>query len=101
MFGNIISVYEVARNIGKSDVVIIDIREEFKYDKEHIPGAINIREDRIYDVIRQYIDFRLVILYCDYGNAAMKIVREICDKYNCENIYNLYGGFNAYKNRKF
>lgn len=101
MFDNIISVYEVAKNIGKADVVIIDIREEVKYNKEHIPGAINIKEDKIYYDIGKYINYRLVILYCDYGNAAMKIVREICDKYNCENIYNLYGGFNAYKNRKF
>ena len=100
MFNNIISVYELSRYIGKSDTIIIDIRKKDKYNKEHIPGAISINEDKIYEIIEKYIDYKLIVIYCDYGNAAMKIVQELCDKYNCKNIYNLYGGYNAYKNRK-
>lgn len=101
MFGNLISVHELTGYIGRSDVIIIDIREEKNYNKEHIPGAISISEDRIYEEIEKYLIYNFIIIYCDYGNTAMKIVRELCDRFNCNNIYNLYGGYNSYKNRKF
>lgn len=101
MYGNIISIYELAKYIGRADVVVIDIRERSKYKMEHIPGAISVNEDGIYETIEKYINYSMIIIYCDYGNAAMKVVRELCDKYKCKNIYNLYGGYNAYKNRKF
>jgi rhodanese-related sulfurtransferase len=38
-----------ARLLGKQKVVLIDARPEEEYQQAHIPGAVNIRADRIKD----------------------------------------------------
>ena len=72
-----------------NDVVVIDVREESEYTKEHIEGSINIPLGSI-----ETIDIdkdREIIVYCLSGvrsqNAAEKLV-----SMGYTHVYNIDGG---------
>lgn len=90
--------------------VIIDIREEEKYKKAHIKGAVNIEYELLSTELNRMLrngkaslEFRryfgdrnkIYVFYCDKGAVSLIV----CDKmsklgYNCKSIV---GGFDAYK----
>ena len=71
--------------LGRSDVLIFDLRDKKDYDAEHIPGAVWIDIDLLEKDIRRILSrsyvtnedreifnkngIRLIILYCDKGNS--------------------------------
>lgn len=88
---------DIAKYIGKSNVLIIDLREREEYEAGHIPSAINIPyeelENRKKDLQRNY----LLVFYCDRGNISLLAARDLLrDGYN---IKSLYGGIRAYNGK--
>ena len=85
---------DIAKYIGKVNVVIIDLRYRSEYESGHIPTAINIPyeelEERKYELQRNY----LLIFYCGRGHISLMAARDLMkDGYN---IKSLYGGLRAY-----
>ena len=74
-----ISPREAISYIGKPDVLFVDIRAGEEYRKGHIPGA---KWMRVEDVLRRkemFRKFRMVIFYCERGNASLLLARELRD----------------------
>ncbi len=88
---------DIVKYIGKSNVLIIDLRDREEYEAGHIPSAVNIpyeelENKKIY-LHRNY----LLIFYCDRGNVSLLAARDLMkDGYN---IKSLYGGIRAYRGR--
>ena len=53
---------------------LIDIRDSYKYLEKHIPGSINIEENKILLMPEYYINRNEeYVIYCDNGYRSMKV----------------------------
>lgn len=88
---------DIVKYIGKSNVIIIDLREREEYVAGHIPSAINIPYEELEDRKRDLHRNHLLIFYCDRGNISLLAARDLLkDGYN---IKSLYGGIRAYNGK--
>ncbi len=85
---------DIVNYIGKANVMIIDVREEYMYKVGHIPKAINIPYTDLEDYKNKLPHNKLIILYCDRGNISLLAARDLIKE--GYNIKSLYGGIKAY-----
>lgn len=81
--------------VGRSDSLIIDLRDGESYGKSHIRGAINIP----YEELERKREFppKILIFYCDRGGASMLAARQLARRgYRTGSVV---GGFEAYRGR--
>ena len=95
---SIISMKE-ALSIDHKDSIMIDVRERYKYNNGHIPGAIWMDEKSIEDNIIALKRYEKVIIYCDYGNYGLRLVERLKKEYWLFNVYNIVGGYNVYRGK--
>jgi len=81
--------------LEKSDLQVIDIREEYEYSNGHIE-SINIPMDQMLNSIKNLDKTKQIILYCQTGRRAAAVVYMLKKKYALNNIFNLTGGYQAY-----
>ena len=98
LFTKIITINDLDK-YKKGNYYIIDIRDKRKYDYGHIPGAINMTEKEIFYHINELKEMDRVIIYCDYGNAGLRLVEDLMKKCNVTNFYNIIGGYNVYRGK--
>lgn len=71
-----VSVAELAALSADPGVLLIDTRGGMAYRIGHVPGAINIRDDHLEEMLRQGVPFpasRKVVLICPIGEYAQGI----------------------------
>ena len=85
--------------LSKEKYILIDIREKYKYKLGHIPNAVSMSENEIISNIGNLKRYDKVIIYCDHGNAGLRLVQKLASEYNMENIYNIVGGYNVYRGK--
>lgn len=97
--------------LGRSDVLIFDLRDKKDYEIEHIPGAVwvdfdSLERDIKRTLSRNYIisedreifnksGISIIILYCDKGNQSILATRDLA-KLGYP-VMSLNGGFEKYK----
>ena len=74
-----ISPMEAISYIGKPGVLFVDMREAEEYRHGHIPGAKWMRAEEVLRRREALQKHRMVILYCDRGNASLLAARELRD----------------------
>jgi rhodanese-related sulfurtransferase len=82
--------------VGRSDSMIIDLREEEEYRAGHVKGARNIPYEQIEEGISLPRN-KILVLYCDRGGASLKAARLLAAK-GCQ-TRSVIGGFAAYRGR--
>src|SRR6185437_6843038 len=95
-----IDIDEARRMLDHSGTVLIDVRESDEWRQGHIPQAVGIP--------RGFLELRIeekvpdhqtpVILQCASGTRSLLAARSLREM-GYENVYNLTGGFNAWKDR--
>ncbi|MDO8746657.1 MAG: rhodanese-like domain-containing protein [Thermodesulfovibrionales bacterium] len=94
-----VSVYDVKKMMdAKEKVFIIDVMDKEEYEKEHIPGAINISRGRLEFSVEKVIPDKIskVIVYCrsdKRGPLATKSLNIV----GYGNAVNMKGGLQAWK----
>lgn len=82
---------EYAKEIMENNnYVIIDVRETYEYEEEHIKGSINIplsSIDNIEDRVAKQVE---VILYCKSGNRSKEASEKLIEL-GYTKVYNLGG----------
>jgi rhodanese-related sulfurtransferase len=88
----------VTHLINTQDAVLLDVREESEYALGHLPKAVHIpllqlkgRTDELAKLAA-----RPVVAYCASGNRSRAAAGALV-KAGCKEIYNLHGGFRAWK----
>ena len=71
----------------KKGSIVIDVRTKQEYDKNHIPGSINIKYDNILSEIKKYIydKNKKIILYCSTGGRS-KIAYNLLTSFGYMNV---------------
>lgn len=74
---------------------IIDIRDNYNFSKSHIPGSVNLEENKLILYPNLYLNKdEEYVIYCEHGYRSMKVSRYL--RMNGYKVYNLIGGFTSY-----
>jgi sulfur-carrier protein adenylyltransferase/sulfurtransferase len=95
-----IDIDEARRLLEKPGTVLLDVREGDEWRQGHIPQAIGIPRGFLELRVEEKVpDHKTpVILQCASGTRSLLAARSLREM-GYENIYNLTGGFNAWKDR--
>lgn len=80
----------------KEEVVIVDVRNEETYEKEHIEDAINIPLKSLRENIDQLDPEKRTVVYCNTGQTSYNAQRILLNN-DFKEVYNLSGGNNNYQ----
>lgn len=78
---------------------IIDIRPEHEFKRGNIEGSINVPEDEVLEMIKEFDKNDFICMVCATGNKTEYLVEEL-ESLGYKNIYNLIGGYEAYMKLK-
>ncbi len=95
-----IDIDEARRMLEKPDTVLLDVREGDEWRQGHIPQAVGSPRGCLeWRVEEKVPDHKTpVILQCASGTRSLLAARSLREM-GYENVYNLTGGFNAWKDR--
>ena len=95
-----IDIDEARRMIERPGTVLLDVRESDEWRQGHIPQAIGIPRGFLELRVEEKVpDHKApVILQCASGTRSLLAARTLREL-GYENVYNLTGGFNAWKDR--
>jgi rhodanese-related sulfurtransferase len=84
------------------NLIVLDVRPTENYDEEHIENAISIPsailESRI-DELLQYNDTEIIV-HCQLGGTSPTAAATL-ESHNFTKVFNLIGGFTAWKSSGF
>lgn len=82
--------------VGRSDTIIIDLRDREEYRAGHVRGAVNIPYEE-FDENEDFPRRKILVLYCDRGGASMMAAKQLARRgYQTRSVI---GGFQAYRGR--
>lgn len=87
---------ELSRNLKRPDIVVVDVREAEDYRKAHIPGAINLPQDRWSDLSGLRKD-ALNVLYCYTQQCHLAATAAVEFAGKGYSVMEMDGGFEAWK----
>lgn len=90
-----ISAEELDEIINNKNYIIVDVRDEKEYRKNHIPGAVNISMNDIR--LAQFDKTKIIVLYCEHGGNSMVAARELAKR--GFQVKTVVGGMKAYMGR--
>jgi molybdopterin/thiamine biosynthesis adenylyltransferase/rhodanese-related sulfurtransferase len=95
-----IDIDEARRMLDKPGTVLLDVRESDEWRQGHIPQAVGIPRGFLELRVEEKVpDHKTpVILQCASGTRSLLAARSLREM-GYENLYNLTGGFNAWKDR--
>jgi rhodanese-related sulfurtransferase len=80
----------------------IDARPDDQYEKQHVPGAISLNEDRWNELLPQTLTAwspeKHLVVYCSSQSCALSriVARRLREEAKLENVYVLHGGWEAW-----
>ena len=95
-----IDIDEARRMLEKSGAVLVDVRESDEWRQGHVPQALGIPRGFLELRIEEKVpDHKApIIMQCASGTRSLLAARALHEM-GYENLYNLTGGFNAWKDR--
>src|SRR6202158_2128087 len=95
-----IDIEEARRMLEKPGTVLLDVREGDEWRQGHIPQAVGIPRGFLELRVEEKVpDHKApIILQCASGTRSLLAARALREM-GYENLYNLTGGFNAWKDR--
>lgn len=85
---------------NNSDVVLIDVREQWEYDEAHIPGITLIPMSEIENRLSDIPQDKTVIMTCRSGNRSGQIT-DLLRQNGYNNIHTMTGGILAWQQAGF
>ena len=79
-----------------NNTIIIDIRDKDSYMSKNIPNSKNYTSEDIMRLIDEKDKSSNIIIYCYKGNSSRKVA-QFLSECGFKNVYNLIGGFKAWK----
>jgi rhodanese-related sulfurtransferase len=80
------------------NLIILDVREQWEYDENHLCDSILIPTSEInarIDELEPYKDSEIIV-YCSSGSRSTQASQNLADNHNFTKIYNMQGGIVAW-----
>lgn len=80
-------------------VIWVDARPDEDFNKDHVPGAVSLNEDRWNELLPQFLTTwspeKKVVVYCSTQscNLAMEVARRLRKEAQLQNVFVLQGGW--------
>lgn len=87
----------VAAIKGRSEVLVLDVREQDEYDQSHIPGVTLIPMSTIMDRLSEIPKDKTVVVTCRSGNRSSQVATYLRQQ-GFTNIHDMAGGIVAWQN---
>lgn len=79
--------------------ILLDVRQPWEYEEEHLPGAKLIPLGQLGDGVAQLEKDKPVITYCAIGGRS-RVAAQMLQGYGFQEVYNLKGGIKAWQGYK-
>ncbi|HUM06935.1 MAG TPA: rhodanese-like domain-containing protein [Terriglobales bacterium] len=91
-----------ARLDRKDKFVLVDVREDLEYDKDHIPGSVHLGKGIIErDIEGKYPDLTTpLVLYCG-GGFRSALAADNLQKMGYTNVISMDGGIREWREKKY
>jgi rhodanese-related sulfurtransferase len=80
----------------KKGMVILDVRTDREYENGHIPGAVHVPLSGLGGKFKKIKKDKELVVYCQSGNRSIWAIKRLMGMGH-KNLYNLKGGYNAWK----
>ena len=96
---------DLARSWG-DNAIWVDARPQEDFDRDHVPGAILLNEDRFNELLPQFLAAwspdKKVVVYCSTQscNLAIEVARRLRNEAQLKNIFVLQGGWEEWLETK-
>jgi rhodanese-related sulfurtransferase len=80
----------------KKGIMLLDVRVNKEYAQGHIPGAVHVPLSEIGDKIKKLKKDKEVVVYCQNGSRSVWAIKRLMGM-GFKNLWNLKGGYNAWK----
>ena len=93
-----------AREWG-ANVIWVDARPDEEFEREHIPGAISLNEDRWNELLPQMLTTwspeKQVVVYCSSEScgSSREVARKLREQARLKNVFVLEGGWEAWRGK--
>lgn len=77
-------------------VVLLDVRTPKEFKHGHIPGAVHVPLTEIGSRVKKLKKDKEIVVYCQSGNRSIWAIKRLIAM-GYKNLYNLKGGYNAWK----
>lgn len=91
-----IDVQTVSSVKDRSDVFVIDVREQWEYDEGHIPGVTLIPMGEVANRLAEIPTDKEVIVTCRSGNRSGQVT-DFLRQQGFDNVHNMEGGIVAWE----
>lgn len=78
------------------DIMLIDVREQWEHDAYNIGGML-IPLNSIFENVDLVRRDKMVVLYCAKGIRSQIAIQRLQQRYQFDNLVNLFGGMEAWK----
>lgn len=88
------------------NAIWVDARPDVEFEREHIPGAVLLNEDRWNELLPQFLATwspgKRVVVYCSSQscNASREVARRLRDEAQLKNVFVLQGGWEEWLEKK-
>ena len=96
---------DLARSWG-DNAIWIDARPDNEFEADHVPGAIQLNEDRWNDLLPQFLEKwspeKKVVVYCSTQscNLALDVARRLRKEAQIKDVFVLQGGWEEWQKTK-
>ncbi len=80
----------------KKGIVLLDVRPDKEYGQGHIPGAVHVPLTDIGNKVKKLKKDKELVVYCRSGNQSIWAIKRLMGM-GYKNLYNLKGGYSAWK----
>ncbi len=80
----------------KKGMVLLDVRTDKEYEQGHIPGAVHVPLADVGDKVKKLKKDKELVVYCRSGNQSIWAIKRLMGM-GYKNLYNLKGGYSAWK----
>ena len=89
-----------------ANAIWVDARPDVEFEREHVPGAVPLNEDRWNELLPQFLAAwspeKSIVVYCSSQscNASREVARRLRDEAQLKNVFVLQGGWEAWLKKK-
>ena len=94
-FGRL-SAKEVSERVGRGEIQIVDLRENWEYARDHIPNATLTPLGQIIARPAEAITSDNVVFVCEVGQRSA-VAAEMAAALGMQHVFNLEGGMQAWR----
>ncbi|OGO91593.1 MAG: thiosulfate sulfurtransferase [Coxiella sp. RIFCSPHIGHO2_12_FULL_42_15] len=93
--------YQEAKELlHKTEVIVIDVRDQASYEAEHITGATHLSVAELNDFCKNTDSQTPILVYCYHGISSQSVAQYLIDQ-GFSKVYSLMGGFESWRSHHY